>query len=81
VAVDTQTTSKPIDIGLLDQDAAAALLGLKNPRTLAAWRLRRQGPRFVRIGTNVRYRRTDIEAFVASNVVDPVSPARSKADR
>ncbi len=60
---------------LVDQDGAALILGLKNPRTLAAWRLRRQGPAYVRLGTCVRYRRDDLAAFIAAGRVDPCAVA------
>ena len=35
-------------------------------RTLANWRARGEGPRFLKLGKRaVRYRRADIEAFIA----------------
>ena len=58
---------------LLDQVEAATLLGIRNPRTLAAWRLRRQGPPFVKLGTNVRYLRRDLEAYIAASRVVPAA--------
>jgi predicted DNA-binding transcriptional regulator AlpA len=57
------------DDALLPQDEAARRLGLGNPRTLAAWRLRRRGPPYVRLGRAVRYRAADIAAFVAARLV------------
>jgi len=59
---------------LLTERAAAALLGLGNPRTLAAWRLRRQGPPYVRVGACVRYLRTDLDAYIATRRVVPAAP-------
>jgi predicted DNA-binding transcriptional regulator AlpA len=35
---------------------------------LSKWRLIGRGPRFVRIGVNVRYRPADIKAFIAENI-------------
>ncbi len=70
----TQITPE-VDRDMLDQDAAAVVLGMKNPRTLAAWRLRRQGPAYVRLGTCVRYRRADLAAFIAAGRVDPCAAA------
>lgn len=34
--------------------------------TLARWRLNGAGPKFVRIGRSIRYRRADIDAWTAS---------------
>lgn len=51
---------------LIDQTQAARVLGLKNPRTLAAWRLRRCGPPFRRVGKRlVRYCLEDLLAWAA----------------
>jgi predicted DNA-binding transcriptional regulator AlpA len=59
---------------LLDTRAAASLLGL-NPDTLRNWRCQGVGPAFVRLGRAVRYRPTDVEAYVRSNLV-VVTPER-----
>ena len=51
---------------LLDQTQAAHLLGLKNPKTLAAWRLRRCGPPYCRLGKRlVRYDEAEVRAWAA----------------
>jgi hypothetical protein len=34
------------------------------PTTLAIWRHRKKGPKFVLVGTRVRYRIADLDAFV-----------------
>jgi len=63
--------------GLLDQAAAAKLLGLQ-PATLSWWRTIGRGPRFIRIsGRAVRYRPEDIEIFIAGLTVDPVKHVRA----
>lgn len=37
-------------------------------RTLANWRAKGEGPRFVKLGKRaVRYRRVDVEAFIAGD--------------
>lgn len=36
-------------------------------KTLQAWRLRGDGPRFMRIGTAIRYMLSDITAYEAAN--------------
>lgn len=35
------------------------------PPTLVQWRYKGTGPRFVRFGRHVRYRRSDVEAWIA----------------
>ena len=37
--------------------------------TLRAWRVRRRGPRFVRLGRCVRYLAADVEQFIEGNAV------------
>jgi predicted DNA-binding transcriptional regulator AlpA len=39
--------------------------------TLANWRYLRTGPPFVKLGHAVRYRRSDLEAWVAEQQADP----------
>ena len=52
--------------GLLDQVQAAHELGMKNPRTLAAWRLRRCGPPYRKLGKRlVRYNLAELHAWAA----------------
>lgn len=47
---------------------------LRVPRsTLASWRYRHIGPRFVRLGRHVRYLRSDIDAYLAERVVSTES--------
>ncbi len=42
---------------------AADFLGLKK-NTLEIWRFRGTGPKFVKLGRSVRYRLSDLEAFI-----------------
>lgn len=52
------------DDQLLTTKECAALLAV-HPVTLATWRLEaHKGPRFVKIGSAVRYRRSDIDAWL-----------------
>lgn len=46
--------------------------------TLANWRSARTGPPFVKVGRHVRYRRGDVDKWVAARVVEPetVTPRR-----
>jgi hypothetical protein len=39
-----------------------------SPRTLERWRWLRTGPSFLKIGTAVRYRLEDVEAFEAAQL-------------
>ena len=38
-------------------------------RTLQAWRIKLAGPRFVRVGRAIRYRRSDLIAWIEANTV------------
>jgi predicted DNA-binding transcriptional regulator AlpA len=53
---------------LISTEEAAAILDLK-PGTLATWRVRRFGPSFVRLGKAVRYRESDVRAFVSAATI------------
>jgi excisionase family DNA binding protein len=48
---------------LYDTDEAAQLLKSK-PRTLERWRTYGNGPKFVKLGRRVRYRRAALDAFL-----------------
>jgi len=54
---------------LLDETAAGRELGGKGSpisgRTLQRWRLERTGPDFIHVGRLVRYRRSDLKAWLA----------------
>ncbi|HVS73686.1 MAG TPA: helix-turn-helix domain-containing protein [Phycisphaerae bacterium] len=53
---------------LLTTAEAAQVLDLRK-ETLDAWRQQKRGPKYVKVGSNVRYRRTDIDAYIERNVV------------
>jgi len=55
------------DQAFLNTRQAAEFLGMQ-PQTLDAWRCRGCGPRFVKLGRAVRYRRADLDAWVESRV-------------
>lgn len=57
---------------LLDTEAAAPLVGL-SPKTLEKKRVVGGGPRYAKIGRAVRYRRSDLEAYVAARVIGSTS--------
>lgn len=51
---------------LMTQDEVARLLGLRNARTMAAWRLRRCGPPWLKVGKRlVRYEEAAVLAWAA----------------
>jgi excisionase family DNA binding protein len=53
---------------LLTESEAASLLTL-SVKTLRNWRVSGKGPRFVRLsGRAIRYRRSDLEAFIDAGV-------------
>jgi hypothetical protein len=60
-----------ISIGPLDEKQAAKFLGLKSSRLLQAWRSRRTGPAWVRVGRQIRYQPQDLTAYLNANRVDP----------
>jgi excisionase family DNA binding protein len=54
---------------LMDPDQAAAYLGVE-PATLAIWRSTRRYPlRYVKVGRHVRYRKSDLDAFLDKRTV------------
>lgn len=52
--------------GLLTEPQAADFLNL-SVRTLQAWRIKFAGPDFVRAGRAIRYRRSDLVAWIEAN--------------
>jgi len=58
----------------------AAWMATMEPGTFVKWRSRGKGPRFVKLGGKVRYRRSDVLEFIERGVVDPAK-ARGKSKR
>ncbi len=52
---------------MLRTTEAAEYVGLRKS-TLEAWRVRGDGPAFLKLGKAVRYRREDLDAFINSSV-------------
>lgn len=48
---------------LFDTEAVARYAGL-SPVTLRKWRMTGAGPRFVRLGRAVRYRKAELDAYI-----------------
>lgn len=59
------------DSGMLLHERDAADLLKLSMRTLQAWRCRGFGPRFVKVGRAIRYRQSDIIAWIEANLVSP----------
>lgn len=63
---------------LFDEHVLACLYGL-SIHTVRAWRASKRGPRWVRMGSRVRYRASDARRFLDRNSVetadDPIAEA------
>jgi excisionase family DNA binding protein len=56
---------------LMTRTEAAAYLGVKT-QTLAVWVTRQvNGPPYVKIGRSVRYRKSDLDQYIADQTVRP----------
>jgi hypothetical protein len=62
--------------GLLDVEGVAQILNC-SISILNKWRLTGKGPRFVRVGTLVRYRPADVQAFIAAGLRSTTSEGPS----
>ena len=63
-----ETKTAVIQAVLLDNDGAAEVLGV-SPKTLPRWRWAGTGPAFLRVGRAIRYRRSDLEAWLDGRFV------------
>lgn len=52
----------------LDEKAFCALLGISSI-TATKWRAKAKGPPFIKVGRLVRYRRSDVEAWLRANTI------------
>jgi hypothetical protein len=60
------------DLELLDERGVVDLLsGAISVFTLRAWRSQRRGPAFLKIGSRVCYRRSDVLGWLEGHVVRP----------
>ncbi len=55
---------------LIDEGELSLRLGVA-PTTLKVWRVRGQGPKYVKVGERVRYSVSDVQAWVESRKVTP----------
>ena len=79
------TTDTNVEGGILTIDQAAAYLSIPKA-TLYTWRTRRAGfgPRAVKLGGCLRYRRSDLDAWVAEHLENlddaPAGPKQRAGD-
>jgi excisionase family DNA binding protein len=52
----------------LDEKRLCALLGISSVTT-TKWRVKAKGPPFIKVGRLVRYRRSDVEAWLRANTI------------
>lgn len=58
--------SVPVDMQLVETALAAELLGIEL-RTLENWRSQGRGPRYIKVGSRVRYRVADLIDYIELN--------------
>ena len=59
---------------LLTPNQAAEVLQMA-PGTLLNWRVRRQGPPFIKVGASVRYDRADLDAWLEAQTIHEIPQA------
>lgn len=59
-------------IGIMSVDEVAAVMDV-TPHTLYVWRADGKGPKFVKLGRSVFYRRQDVQDWIDANVVQKES--------
>lgn len=70
MAKKTDTQQHPVELNpLLNEHEAAKYLGM-SVMTMRDWRNKSRGPVYVKLGTAVRYRASDLKAFVEGNLVE-----------
>ena len=73
--VKSQTKPKEDTVKELDDTPATAEYMGKPPRTLEQWRHIDCGPPYIKLGAAVRYRRSDVDAWLEANTVRPSGSA------
>jgi predicted DNA-binding transcriptional regulator AlpA len=64
------TPVTPVPDKLLTEKDVAPILGV-SVYTLQRWRVRRVGPRYVKLGRAIRYRMSDLLDFISGNTIGP----------
>jgi Helix-turn-helix domain len=57
-------------VAMVEAQAAAEMLGVQ-VSTLAAWRCRKKGPPYLKVGKGVRYRVADLNAWIEASRIMP----------
>jgi predicted DNA-binding transcriptional regulator AlpA len=65
---DNVCTDAPSGAVLIDEKQLCAELGISGV-TATKWRAKAEGPPFIKVGRLVRYRRSDVEAWLLSRTV------------
>ncbi|MBO6893969.1 MAG: helix-turn-helix domain-containing protein [Roseibium sp.] len=73
-----QAATTTTNNSLMTEAAAADFLGV-SIRTMQAWRVRGGGPRYAKMGKAVRYRPSDLEAFVTERLAASTSEVDSRS--
>ena len=60
-------------MALLDEKDLARQLKI-SVKTVQAWRFQSRGPAYIKMGSAVRYRPADVEAFLESRTISPKQP-------
>jgi hypothetical protein len=66
-----QAAARSVDAEPLLRECDAAAFLKNSVRTLQAWRCSGVRPAFVRAGRSIRYRRSDLIAWIEANIVVP----------
>lgn len=61
---------------LVETPETAAPLILSTPGTMARWRRTGKGPRFIRVGKKIAYRRSDLEAWLTKQTCGSTAQCR-----
>ena len=74
--------SIPVNPDLLNDERAAAFIGLENKDTLAVWRCtKRYDLPYIKVGRKVLYHVEDLRAWLESRKVRPVEAVSQKRHR
>jgi len=58
---------------MMNDEEACAYLGFKNKVSLRNMRSKGRGPKYVKLGNYVRYRKKDLDKWIDEQIVDPAA--------
>ena len=70
-----------MDTDVLLTEAEAAKRLCAKPQTLNKWRTRKRGPAYIKISGKIRYKASDVQAFIDASRIDPRTQARRGSAR